>query len=206
MSLWQIFYGIGAKIATYIALGCVYSPGLGAWQWRTVVVFQILCPVVLIVCLFFCPETPRWYIQKGNMEKARASLAFVRLPEEVDSELLEIQMAVNYEQEHTKGRYKQLFVNKSYRNRLLLAIVMNIGQQFSGIGSLTNYSGIIYKQVFPSSKTVYVSEENQLILAFSLMLPALLSLPFAHSSPSTLSTGSAENQCLYGVPYFKDFV
>lgn len=42
MSLWQLFYGIGAKIATYIALGCVYSPGLGAWQWRTVVVFQIL--------------------------------------------------------------------------------------------------------------------------------------------------------------------
>lgn len=29
MSIWQIFYGIGNKIATYIALRCVYSPHLG---------------------------------------------------------------------------------------------------------------------------------------------------------------------------------
>ncbi|KAJ5612231.1 MFS sugar transporter-like protein [Penicillium lagena] len=154
MSIWQIFYGIGNKIATYIALGCVYSPHLGIWQFRTVIIFQLFAPMVLLLALPFCPETPRWCVQNGRIEQAREALRRVRLEEEVEDELNEIRAAVLYEQEKTKGSYKQLIVNKSYRKRLILAIIMNIGQQFSGIGALSQYSGIITEQVFPNPKTV----------------------------------------------------
>ena len=154
MSIWQIFYGIGNKIATYIALGCVYSPHLGVWQWRVVTIFQVLAPIIMLCALPFCPESPRWYAQQGRNEEARETLARVRLPEEVDDELKEIRAAVLYEKERTSGSYKQLVVNKSYRKRLILAIIMNVGQQFSGIGAISQYSGIITQEVFPDPKTV----------------------------------------------------
>lgn len=85
---------------------------------------------------------------------ARRSLEKVRRPEEIDQELFEIREAIIYENTYTKGSYKQLFVNKSYRNRLILAVIINAGQQFTGVGTLTSYSGIIYKQVFSSTNTV----------------------------------------------------
>ncbi len=154
MSFWQMCYGIGAILASYIALAGIDSPHLGAWQWRIVTLLQIIPPMVLMFFLYFCPETPRWYLQKGRVEEARKVLETVRLPEEVEPELTEIREALEYEKEFTKGRYRQLFINKSYRKRLILGIALNFGQQLTGIGSLTNYSGIIYKQVFSSSNTI----------------------------------------------------
>lgn len=170
MSLWQIGYAVGSIISTYITLGCVYSPQLRDWQWRIVVLLQILTPAILIIGLFGCPETPRWYLKNGNYEKARKSLSAVRLPEEVDFELSEIRNAVIFDQEQSKEvKYKQLLKNKSYRTRLILAIGLNVGQKFTGSVSLNQYSGIILKQVFPSSQTVILM--NAIIAIFSALSP-----------------------------------
>ena len=167
MSLWQIGYAVGSIISTYTTLGCVYSPHLGVWQWRIVVLLQIVTPAVLISGLAGCPETPRWYLQHGSEEKARQSLSTVRLPEEVDFELSEIRNAIR--EQSSEAKYKQLVRNKSYRIRLLLAIGLNVGQKFTGSVSLNQYSGIILKQVFSSSQTVILM--NAIIAIFSTLSP-----------------------------------
>ncbi len=44
------------------------------WSWRLPLLLQIVPPIVVITCALFCPESPRWLIQKGRIEEAKAIL------------------------------------------------------------------------------------------------------------------------------------
>jgi hypothetical protein len=83
-----------------------------------VVIFQLLMPALVMGCIFFCPETPRWYVQKGKIDKARDSLRQVRdTEEEIERELTEIREALEYEKEAVSGSWKPLWTDKSVRWR-----------------------------------------------------------------------------------------
>src|ERR1051325_932561 len=93
MSFWQMFYSVGSFIAYWVSYGTSKHPQkLGEWDWKMVVIFQILVPIVILSQIFFIPESPRWYIQKSkNYDAARRSLIRVRDTEqEVDEEILTI--------------------------------------------------------------------------------------------------------------------
>ena len=114
-----------------------------------VCIFQLLVPVIILCLLPTIPGTPRWYIQHGNqIEKARQSLRKVRDPEEVEDEILMIREALEFEKEAITSGYGALWKDRSVRKRLLLALVINAGQQVTGQGTLNTYSSTIYKKVF----------------------------------------------------------
>ncbi|KAK6526645.1 hypothetical protein TWF694_005226 [Orbilia ellipsospora] len=156
MSFWQLFFSVGSFIAYWVNYACTKNvPKLGNWDWRMVVIFQLLFPSIICALIFFCPETPRWYVQKGRIEDARNSLRKVReTEEEVETELLQIKQAIEYEKHVIDGRYAPLWKDRSIRKRLLLAFVLNFGQQVTGQGSLNSYSTIVYKKVFKDNSTI----------------------------------------------------
>ncbi|KUJ07324.1 major facilitator superfamily transporter sugar [Mollisia scopiformis] len=157
MSFWQLFYSVGAFIAYWVNYACAkHSALLGEWDWKMVVMFQMLVPFLIICQLPFLPETPRWYIQHGDrIEDARRSLVRVRdSDQEVEDEILAIREAITFEKEVISGSYLALWKDASVRKRLLLAFVINIGQQLSGQGTLNSYSSTIYKKVFTSTNTI----------------------------------------------------
>lgn len=157
MAFWQLFYSVGSFIAYWINYACgQHREALGEWDWKMVVIFQMLVPIIIICLLPFIPETPRWYIQHGGqVDNARASLRRVRETEqEVEDELLVIREALEFEKEAISSSYSALWKDHSVRKRLLLAFVLNIGQQLTGQGTLNTYSSQIYKKVFTSSDTI----------------------------------------------------
>jgi MFS family permease len=161
MGFWQLFYSVGSFLAYWTAYATGTNPeALGEWDWKLIVIFQILVPIIICCLLPFIPETPRWYIQKGNqVERARASLSRVRDTEqEVEDELLAIREAIEYEKEMGSqsqwGQYKALWTDKSVRKRLWIAFVINGGQQLTGQGSLNSYSTQIYKGIFRDPVTI----------------------------------------------------
>ncbi|ORY79779.1 general substrate transporter [Leucosporidium creatinivorum] len=160
LAFWQLFYSVGSFIAFWIAYATARHPELGEWDWKLIVIFQALCPAIIISLIFFLPESPRWYVQKGRIDDARAALRRFRdTEEEVETEILEMREAMEYEAQQTKGTsiwqvYKQLWVDKSLRWRMFLALVINAGQQLTGQGSLNSYSTVIYKKVFTSASTI----------------------------------------------------
>lgn len=121
-----------------------------------VVIFQLLMPILILSQVFFIPETPRWLLQHGNkIEKARASLRKVRVTEQdVEDEILMIREALEFEKEAISSSYSALWKDPSVRKRLLLAFVLNAGQQITGQGTLNTYSTIIYKKVFTNADTI----------------------------------------------------
>jgi MFS family permease len=138
MTFWQLFYSVGSFIAYWVNYACsLHSEKLGEWDWKMVVIFQMLVPVIILALLPFIPETPRWYIQHGNqLDKARNSLRRVRETEQVvEDELLIIREAIEFEKEAISSSYTALWKDRSIRKRLLLAFVINIGQQLTGQGN-----------------------------------------------------------------------
>ena len=157
MAFWQLFYSVGSFIAYWINYACsLHREKLGEWDWKMVVIFQILVPLLIIVLLPFQPETPRWYIQRsGNIEGARKALQRIRDTEqEVEDEILVIREAIEYEREAISHGYSALFKDPSVRKRLYLAFGLNIGQQLTGQGTLNSYSTAIYKKVWTSTTTI----------------------------------------------------
>lgn len=128
---------------------------LGEWDWKTVVIFQLLMPVLIVAQVIFIPETPRFWVKKGKLESARSSLARVRdTDQDVEDELLMIREALEFEKEAISSTYSALWKDRSVRKRLMLAFVLNAGQQVTGQGSLNSYSTIIYEKVFTESSQI----------------------------------------------------
>ncbi|KAI9923478.1 hypothetical protein MW887_008639 [Aspergillus wentii] len=154
MTFWQMFYSVGSFICFWVNYGCTeHKENLGEWDWKMVVMFQLLVPVLILALLPTIPDSPRWYIKRGNnIDKARAALFKVRdTEEEVEQELLMIREALEYEKEAISSTYSALWKDKSLRKRMILAFIVNAGQQITGQGTLNTYSTKIYQKVFTSA-------------------------------------------------------
>lgn len=157
MSFWQMFYSVGSFIAYWVNYACTkHTETLGEWDWKMVVIFQLLVPIIILAQLWAIPETPRWYIQHGNrLSDARASLYRVRdTDQEVEDEILIIREAIEFEKEAISSSYSALWKDKSVRKRLYLALILNAGQQITGQGTLNTYSTIVYKKVFKDASQI----------------------------------------------------
>ncbi len=175
MSYWQMFYSVGSFIAYWVSYAAKKHPKkLGEWDWKIVVIFQLLVPILILAQVFFIPESPRWYVQHGrNMEAARASLRRVRDTEqEAEDELTTIREAIEFEAEAISSGYAALWKDKSVRKRLLLAMVINGGQQITGQGTLNTYSSKIYAKVFTDSNTIALINAINATLAIIFTLNA----------------------------------
>lgn len=61
MTFWQMFYSVGSFICFWVNYGCTeHRAALGEWDWRMVVIFQILVPALILVLLPTIPGSPRW--------------------------------------------------------------------------------------------------------------------------------------------------
>lgn len=157
MSFWQMFYSVGSFIAYWVNFACSKHPQkLGEWDWKMVVIFQILMPIIILSQIFFIPESPRWHIQKNkNYDAAKAALMRVRDTEqEADDEIHTIREAIEFEAEAISSGYSALWKDKSIRKRMYIAMIINAGQQITGQGTLNSYSTIIYKKVFKAADTI----------------------------------------------------
>jgi hypothetical protein len=56
-----MFYSVGSFICFWVNYGCTnHKEGLGEWDWKMVVIFQLLVPVIILALLPTIPGSPRW--------------------------------------------------------------------------------------------------------------------------------------------------
>jgi hypothetical protein len=63
-----------------------------------------IVPTILAVGMFFIPESPRWLVQHGKVDKARKALRWLR-PEadSIEAELKEMELAIENERMLERG-------------------------------------------------------------------------------------------------------
>lgn len=110
--------------------------------WRLMFGFGIIPAILLFIGMLFLPETPRWLVLKGWIEKANHTLKRIRHPNQVNLELQQIQHSFSLKE----GNWRQLF-SKKLRPVLIIGLGLGIFQQFFGINTLMYYGPTIFKAV-----------------------------------------------------------
>ena len=115
-----------------------------AVSWRAPIALSLIFIVPALLLISFLPESPRWLILQAREQEAISVLsALNEMPEDsedVRREILQIKNAVIY---MAKAPMTRVFSNGDYRylHRTLLAIGLQIMQQFTGVNLFMQYLG-----------------------------------------------------------------
>jgi SP family sugar:H+ symporter-like MFS transporter len=115
------------------------------WGWRLSNGIILIAPVIIMIGIFFCPETPRWLFKKKGRESAERSLKRIRKIDDVTAELNAIADAIK--EEGNALSIKELFTRKKMLKRLGIGVSIHILQQATGINPVFNYGGSIYENI-----------------------------------------------------------
>lgn len=119
-----------------------------SYSWRIPSFLQGFFPVVQIILMYWVPESPRYFVAKGNIPRARQILSKIHTGnstdpkdlELVEYEISEIEAALEAEKSAgANSRYSDFFKRKSYRKRLFLVIFTSTMTQLSGNALFSYY-------------------------------------------------------------------
>lgn len=137
---YQFFIVLGGMLAYWINYGAsLHLPGDSSWIVPLAV--QGLPAVLLLLCMFFCNESPRWLMKQDRWEEAKAVLAKVRmLPinhDYVEAEFGEMVTQLENERALMKGAgfldlMKEMWLIAGNRRRALTVVILMICQQMTG--------------------------------------------------------------------------
>jgi sugar porter (SP) family MFS transporter len=106
-------------------------------NWRAMLAGALVPAVILLIGLVRMPETPRWLLKLGRDAEARAVLVSSHGTEDVDAEMASIREVVRLDTER-QSRWRDL-VTPWIRPMLIVALLLAIGQQFSGVNAVNAY-------------------------------------------------------------------
>uniref|UniRef100_A0A3Q4H1Q6 Solute carrier family 2, facilitated glucose transporter member 5 n=1 Tax=Neolamprologus brichardi TaxID=32507 RepID=A0A3Q4H1Q6_NEOBR len=115
-----------------------------AKSYEIIIVARFIVGICLLLLPFF-PESPRYMlIQNGDEKKATKALQRLRGWDDVDSELLEMRQEDQSEKAEGHLSVFSLLSQRSLRWQLISIVVMNMGQQLSGVNAIYYYADSIY--------------------------------------------------------------
>ncbi len=127
-----------------------------SYGWRWMLGAEVVPALLLLLILFFVPESPRWLMQVNREDEARRVLEAIGGSSHAELEM----QAVRKVLAEDEGRFWELFEHR-FRLPLIIAVVLMAVSQFSGINAIMYYStkiftsaGIGIQSAFTSSVVV----------------------------------------------------
>ncbi|KAJ5643964.1 uncharacterized protein N7484_006471 [Penicillium longicatenatum] len=143
------FFGACFQVGSLVMLGAMIGldtlPGNNCW--RIPLILEAVFPAIVCLTIFFLtPESPRWYIMKGQREKAKKVIAkYHTTSGDVNQPIVEIVVAqIEESLEGDRSGFSdfwdyRVFFTKTARYRLLVLTLYSIFQQWNGGGIITYY-------------------------------------------------------------------
>ncbi|KXH50774.1 sugar transporter [Colletotrichum simmondsii] len=197
VALQQLGITVGIMIAFWLDYGTQHIGGTGDGQspaaWRLPLALQCVPSIILGAGTFFLPYTPRWLLMKDREEDALATLVRIRRVSPTDArlklELTEIKVAARFDIETTAElypgvtsrlnltleRYKSLFTVRHLNRRLVIACLLQLIQQFTGINAIIYYSPTIFRNIGLSGNSVDLLATGVVgVINFFSTIPAIM--------------------------------
>ncbi|XP_041480370.1 solute carrier family 2, facilitated glucose transporter member 1-like, partial [Lytechinus variegatus] len=148
---------IGVIHQLMITIGILIAQSLGLYAFTASDSWPILLGLIGVMSAFqlillpFCPESPRWLLlNKNRVEKCRQALMRLRGSDDVEEEIREIreegQKEANVEEEKVGIVDVITLKDSDWKMPLLICMVLQGGQQLSGINAVLFYATEIYYQ------------------------------------------------------------
>ncbi|KAJ8144546.1 hypothetical protein OXX80_001811 [Metschnikowia pulcherrima] len=152
---WEVSWQVGGIVGYWINYGVLQTLPISSQQWIIPFAVQLIPSGLFWGLCLLIPESPRFLVSKGKIDKARKNLAYLRgLSEDHPYSVFELEniskaIEENFEQ---TGRgffdpLKALFFSKKMLYRLLLSTSMFMMQNGYGINAVTYYSPTIFKSL-----------------------------------------------------------
>ena len=133
--------------------------------WRWMLGLGTIPGIVLWLGMYLVPESPRWLVSQGMMDKALGVLRKIRAAAIVDSEMKEIKDKDQADKEESaeQATFKDLISKKWVLQILITGSVLGLIQQFAGINSIMYYGGkIIQDSGFSTTVAAILNTGNGL--------------------------------------------
>ncbi len=114
--------------------------GAGPANWRWMYGTGALPSVLFFLLLLGVPESPRWLVKNGREDEARAVLARADTAEAAAAGIREIKDTLALEE----GSFREIF-RPAFRRPLLIAVVLAVFQQITGINAILYYAPRIFE-------------------------------------------------------------
>lgn len=173
---WQLWTAFGIFLGTCANL-VVTKIGHEAWRYQLGSAFIPAVP--LLILIYFCPESPRWYIKKNRYRDALRSLLRLRnSPVQAARDLyyIHVQLEVEYEFIGHGNYFKrcmELFTVPRIRRATLASFVVMIAQQMCGINIIAFYSSNVFKKAGASDFGALLASWGFGLVNFIFAFPAL---------------------------------
>ncbi|KAI4593731.1 hypothetical protein KJ359_009010 [Pestalotiopsis sp. 9143b] len=150
VSFFNPFWYLGSIIVAWACFGTSHMDPTDTWNWRIPSCLQALCPIVVLLCAYWIPESPRWLMYKNCKEEAASIVSKYHgngNPDDplVATQLEEIEIAILRAQEGIT--WKALFAQKANLQRLLIVISMTLMTLWCGQNIITYYFSSILTSV-----------------------------------------------------------
>ncbi len=136
----QLNIVLGMLLA-YFSNYIINSLELGAMEWRWMFGVEAIPAALFFIFLFITPRSPRWLIANNFVEEAKIVLDKCGTDSgNVEQEVESIQKSLDL-QHHS---LKEPFFTKKYRTPIMLAVILALFNQLSGINAVLYYAPDIF--------------------------------------------------------------
>ncbi|KAJ0406987.1 hypothetical protein P43SY_005220 [Pythium insidiosum] len=147
---YQASRGVGGTVAVLFFFFANTSTG-----WRYIAAVPVICSIIALAATpRFMVESPTWLLTQGRQEEAEIEIARLFGEENVDlalswmdtivrTSIVELEAQALAESKGSSA-WRELF-SPAYRQQTILAIMLSLAQQFSGINAAFLYSSSIFK-------------------------------------------------------------
>ncbi|KAH8111654.1 general substrate transporter [Phellopilus nigrolimitatus] len=146
----------GIMLSYWIDIAFYWIKGSSA-EWRVPISFQIILAIIMIVGVFFLPESPRWLVKEGRNSEALAVICALDVKPithpDVQRTFTGIHEAVETESQFTNvsksSQLSELFTHGRSQNfrRATLGVVSQCFQQISGCNLIIYYATLLFQRL-----------------------------------------------------------
>ena len=129
-------------LLAYLSNWIISMLDLGALEWRWMFGVEALPAAAFFILLYFTPRSPRWLVARSLMDESRAVLNQVGTDTgNIDEEVQAIQQSLSED----AASLKEPFFRRKYLKPIMLAVMIAMFNQLSGINALIYYTKRIFE-------------------------------------------------------------
>jgi len=179
--MWQMWtaFGIALGFIVCVAFQNVTIIGGETSPWRWMMASTSVPPLIVMLQVYFCPESPRWYMEKGRFDKAYRSVRRLRFSGvQAARDMYYAYKLLEIERGEREGRnlLKEFFTVRRNRRAAQSAWFCMFMQQFCGVNVIAYYSTSIFQNASYSLSEALLVSMGGGIINFLFAIPAIYTI------------------------------
>lgn len=178
--MWQMWTAFGIMLGFVASVAFQNTVVFGEnSQWRWMLASTSIPPLIVMIQVYFCPESPRWYMEKGKFDKAFGSVKRLRHLEcQAARDMYYAYKLLEIEHQQREGRnlLKEFFMVRRNRRAAQSSWFVMFMQQFCGVNVIAYYSTAIFQEAGANRSTALLASLGGGAINFIFAIPAIYTI------------------------------